>query len=39
MSLADFNLDGLEDVTLANSDGSVTAYAQLRWTSLRLLMN
>ena len=29
MSLADFNLDGLEDVTLANSDGSVTAYAQL----------
>lgn len=29
MSLADFNLDGLEDITLANSDGSVTAYAQL----------
>lgn len=28
MSLADFNLDGLEDVTLANSDGSVVAYAQ-----------
>lgn len=28
MSLADFNLDGLEDVTLANSDGTVVAYAQ-----------
>ena len=29
MSVADFNLDGLEDITLANSDGSVVAYAQL----------
>ena len=29
MSLADFNLDGLDDLTFANSDGSVVAYAQL----------
>ena len=29
MSLADFNLDGLDDLTFANSDGNVVAYAQL----------
>lgn len=29
MSLADFNLDGLGDVTLADSQGEVRAYAQL----------
>ena len=29
MSLADFNLDGLEDLTLANSDGTVVLYEQL----------
>ena len=29
MSLADFNLDGLDDLTFANSDGSIVAYAQL----------
>ena len=29
MSLADFNLDGLDDLTFANYDGTVVAYAQL----------
>ena len=29
MSLADFNLDGLEDLTFANSDGTVVLYEQL----------
>ena len=29
MSAADFNLDGLDDFTFANSDGTVVAYAQL----------
>lgn len=29
MSLVDFNLDGLDDLTFADSDGSVVAYAQL----------
>lgn len=29
MSAADFNLDGLEDLTFANSTGSVVIYAQL----------
>lgn len=29
MSAADFNLDGLEDLTFCNSDGTVVAYAQL----------
>ena len=28
MSMADFNLDGLPDLTLANSNGTVLAYAQ-----------
>ena len=29
MSLADFNLDGLEDLTFANSDGTVVLYEQM----------
>jgi len=39
MSLSDFNLDGLDDLTFANSDGSVVAYAQLPEGGFEIVYN